>query len=283
MIVVRREDQIDAGDDISLQFFKNTLGENVGARVLAGFMAISSLGNIIVTTFTMARVKQEIAKEGIVPYPKFFAENSDLIGYLAKRRGVISSFSEPTPNGALLLHWVFTVLLIFATWPQDRATDSYAIIVSIYSYTVHAFIFFVLAFGLLCLRLYTPSSKTPWRRKSTFSHPLSIISAAILALATAFPLIVYWIPPSSSSSDTAIDKEIEEALISSYPWYSTPVISWSLLGFAVVYWACFRYVLPQFGNRKGKELIAERRPFLRMEHGYYIQWHEVVDFHWHLK
>lgn len=283
MIVVRREDQIDANDDVSLQFFVNTLGEDVGARVLAGFMAVSSLGNIIVTCFTMARVKQEIAKEGIIPFPKFFAENSNLVGCLAKREGRLSSLNEPTPNGALLLHWVTSVLLIFATWSHDSATDSYSIIVSLYSYTVDAFFFFVVAVGLLCLRLYTPSSQTPWRQKSPFPHVPSIISAAILALATAFPLVVAWIPPSISSSDSAVDKEVVEALVPSYPWYSTPVIGWSLLGFAVVYWLCFRYVLPQIGNRKGKEFVVERQPFLRMEHGYYIQWHELVDFHWHLK
>ena len=283
MIVVRREDQIEPNDDVSLQFFVNTLGEEVGARVLAGFMAISSLGNIIVTVFTFARVKQEIAKEGIIPFPNFFAENSNLLGCLAKRKGRLSSLNEPTPNGALLLHWVTSVLLILATWAQERATDSYVIIVSLYSYTVDAFFFFVVAAGLLYLRLYNPSSHSPWRQKSSFPHALSIVSATILALATAFPLIVAWIPPSISSSDSAVDKKVVEALIPSYPWYSTPMIGWSLLGFAFVYWACFRYILPQVGNRKGKDFIVERQPFLRMEHGYYIQWHETVDFHWHIK
>jgi hypothetical protein len=33
---------------------------------------------MIVMTYTAARVKQEIAKEGILPYPRFFAQNTDL-------------------------------------------------------------------------------------------------------------------------------------------------------------------------------------------------------------
>jgi amino acid transporter len=38
-----------------------------------GIIAISIFGNILVATFTAARVNQEIAKEGILPFSLFFA------------------------------------------------------------------------------------------------------------------------------------------------------------------------------------------------------------------
>ena len=38
----------------------------------------SCLGNVIVITYTASGVKQEIAKEGILPWPKFFGQNYDL-------------------------------------------------------------------------------------------------------------------------------------------------------------------------------------------------------------
>ena len=59
MIVVPKEIQLES-TDVAGQFFEMTLGtlhnnSDVGPRVLSAFMAISSLGNIIVMTYTAAR------------------------------------------------------------------------------------------------------------------------------------------------------------------------------------------------------------------------------------
>ncbi len=286
MIAVSREDQLTSDKDVSLQFFINTLGEEVAARVLAAFMAISSLGNIIVMTFTAARVKQEIAKEGVIPFPKFFGESTDLAGRLLKLfRGRSASeaaskptATDPTPAGALFLHWIFTLLLIFATWGVEDATDAYGILISIYSYTMDAFFFFVVAAGLLFLRL-RPGHKS-WRSKSSFPHVLSIVSATVLAVAMLFPLIAAWLPPSATTSDSAVDRAVLDDLLPGYPWFCTPTAGWSLLGFGVLYWLWFRFLLPRVGFRKGKELVVEREPFFHREHGYHVQWHEIVRFNW---
>lgn len=61
-IVVDKNDPRLDGSDVSALFFQNTFNGGVASRVLNAFMAISGLGNIIVMTFTAARVKQEIAK-----------------------------------------------------------------------------------------------------------------------------------------------------------------------------------------------------------------------------
>lgn len=61
-IVVDKNDPRLEGSDVSALFFQNTFNGGVASRVLNAFMAISGLGNIIVMTFTAARVKQEIAK-----------------------------------------------------------------------------------------------------------------------------------------------------------------------------------------------------------------------------
>lgn len=60
-------------------------------------------------------VKQELAKEGVLPFSKFFA----------------SDWPIKTPTGGLLLHWSFTVVLI--TGP--RTSDAYAFISFLYAYT----------------------------------------------------------------------------------------------------------------------------------------------------
>lgn len=55
------------------------LGDHTtGERVFNAFLAISSLGNVIIMTFTAARMKQEIAKEGFLPFARFFAQDYDL-------------------------------------------------------------------------------------------------------------------------------------------------------------------------------------------------------------
>ncbi|RSL95472.1 hypothetical protein CDV31_013869 [Fusarium ambrosium] len=47
-------------------------------RVINAFLAISSFGNIVVMTYTAARMKQEIAKQGFLPFTSFFARNRDV-------------------------------------------------------------------------------------------------------------------------------------------------------------------------------------------------------------
>lgn len=58
MIVVPRDVQIDPESNVASVFFQDTfgtLGNNKPERILSAFMAISSLGNVIVMTFTAAR------------------------------------------------------------------------------------------------------------------------------------------------------------------------------------------------------------------------------------
>lgn len=54
--------------------FDDTAGPDTARRVMAALISISILGNIIAMTFAAARVKQELAKEGILPFSLFFAK-----------------------------------------------------------------------------------------------------------------------------------------------------------------------------------------------------------------
>lgn len=269
-------------------------------------MAISSLGNIIVMTFTAARVKQEIAKEGILPWPKFFGQNSKIFGrlfhrLLVRRRPASDTTSiEATPVGALTLHWAFSVILIVATWGQSTE-DAYTVLVLIYSYAVNSLLYSVLAFGMLYLRLFTPRrrhnndsntvdddkehphSRGGWRAKSPFNHHLSTTAAAVFAIANLYPLIGNWIPPSTITNPSQQQQQPVLSLVPKYPWYLVPAVGWSLVGCGVLYWLVFVFVVPRIGYRKGKVFIVEREPFFHVEHGYYVQWHEIVSFSWVVK
>lgn len=83
MVVVPKEAQLNPENNVAHLFFKLTFGslskdDTQPLRILSAFMAISSFGNIVVMTFIAARVKQEIAKEGILPFPKFFGQTKNL-------------------------------------------------------------------------------------------------------------------------------------------------------------------------------------------------------------
>lgn len=56
-------------------FFRNIFGDSAGARSLPAFVALSNLGNVLAVSFAHARVNQELAKEGMLPFSKFWASN----------------------------------------------------------------------------------------------------------------------------------------------------------------------------------------------------------------
>lgn len=56
-------------------FFTNVFGDSAGARVLPVFVCLSNLGNVLAVSFAHARLNQEMAKEGMLPFSRFWASN----------------------------------------------------------------------------------------------------------------------------------------------------------------------------------------------------------------
>ncbi|OXV07082.1 hypothetical protein Egran_05152 [Elaphomyces granulatus] len=260
MIVVSKDAQLSEEQGVALAFFGNFMDDYKASQLFAAFTGISSLGNIIVMTFTAARVKQEIAKEGILPFAKFFGESN------------FTSGIEPIPVGALLLHWSIAVAIIVGTWPIDPL-PYYRLLTGVNSYTLDAFFSMLLGIGMLCLRFTRTSSGGHWRDKSSSNHVISIIAAVITVVTNGFPIIAAWFPPSSTTP-----QDIKDILIN--PWYVIATVGWCVLAFSVIYWLVFRFVLPRFGNRRGLVFVVERETFVHSEHGYYVQYHEIVTFNW---
>ncbi|KAJ4327663.1 hypothetical protein N0V84_001913 [Fusarium piperis] len=76
-------------------------------RAINAFLAISSFGNIVVMTYTAARMKQEIAKQGFLPFMSFFARNRDVsVGKFLMwlEGGERKSKNQPTENGHQGVH-----------------------------------------------------------------------------------------------------------------------------------------------------------------------------------
>ncbi|GKT92377.1 high-affinity methionine permease [Colletotrichum tofieldiae] len=228
LVVVPKDEQIQ--QNVAQRFFELTFGTlgsggDTGVRIFNAFLAVSSMGNIIVMTYTAARVKQEIAKEGILPWPKFFAQNTDmsigrLIRWFQKKGWFVSlhrirwlspeHHSERTPVGALVLHFVSCVILIFATYGIEP-TPAYNLLTSLSAYVINAFIGTFLGLGILILRFRGPPITVAEDDASTYgrdSQPrtwaemtgkrfrpfLSIFCALVYMCGGLYPVITNWVP-----------------------------------------------------------------------------------------
>jgi len=206
-------------------------------------------------------VKQEIAKRGILFYSENMAHDVNVLEKISERfirngtetnieanaHRAVSRF-QPIPLPALILHGVFTTILILATLGINSPRDSYGLIVGIYSYTIDAIIGACLAFGMICMRIQGSSG---WNSMSRSGRWVSLAIAIIYFVANAIPVIMLWIPASIAQLGTSI------------PWEVVPVAGWSLVVAGLVYWLIFHSIVPVFMN--GRELYVKVTPTFRVD------------------
>ncbi|KAK4123261.1 hypothetical protein N657DRAFT_672263 [Parathielavia appendiculata] len=94
---------------VAAQFFRNVWGESVFmTRVVPFFISLSAPGNVFAQSFAMPRVKQELAKESVLPWARFWASN----------------WPFNAPSGAIFLHWISTCALILGSHTTDVYSSS---------------------------------------------------------------------------------------------------------------------------------------------------------------
>jgi len=109
--VPKDSDGLPQAHDMATLFFSHIFGDrNTSRRATDGIIAFSIFGNILVATFTAARVNQEIAKEGILPFSLFFATSHPTpSAWLQSKMNPLQygyRYQEHTPMAALGLHWL---------------------------------------------------------------------------------------------------------------------------------------------------------------------------------
>lgn len=239
-------------NNVAHRFFELTLGtlssswSDKAPRMLSAFMAISSLGNIIVMTYTAARVKQEIAKEGILPFRRFLSRGLKSLR-IPTLRSNVQDLPEDIPVGALVLHLSMSILLILGTWTLTAA-DTYSLLVDLYSYTIDALFGASLGLSLLVLRLSSRSWASHSRNSGFRIHPLiSILAASVFGIANLYPLAGKWIPP-------------KIYILLKVPWYTTAVVGTSIMACGVLWWAGFLFVMPRIGRgHVGRYMLVTRK------------------------
>ncbi|KAL0634709.1 hypothetical protein Q9L58_006374 [Maublancomyces gigas] len=264
-LVLGKDDFKNQGTQLALQYARNIFGTNFEVRnVVAGFIAFSSFGNIIVVTFVSARVKQEIAKEGVLPWSRIIASDMQTpFSWLrSKLRSTKASKSdeENTPIAALFLHWLFSFILIVS----PNIKDTYNVLLLLHSYGLQALVGFFLGIGLVHLYLKPGST---WGTKSGFRPIGGWLWAAFFALVNLFLIIVPWIPPPSETV------QFHQLIFQSTQFYVYPTVAVSLMGFGVIYWFAFAKIYPRIIK---KELKVNRVPIIQQG----VQIYEAVFFNW---
>lgn len=277
---VPRDMQLHNPEDMAALFFGQMFGNDVAKRVMAAFVAFSIFGNIVVMTFTASRVKQEIAKEGILPCSLFFATgHTTPYAWLKARWQSGSSYAvapsrnehlEQSPIAALGLHWITSVVLIAVTSMLDPAT-SYVVLVSLYSYVMVVLNGFVVSGGLLYLK-WKPSRH--WSSQSNFKPWLDPLPAVVYFVFCGFLLFAAYAKPSAGSPYSYEVIHIQ--------WFIVPAIGLSTLAWGLVWFLGLKLVMVQ----KRKQLIVTRVPFIvpdEKDEGQWIQKSELVDHEWHTR
>ena len=99
---VPRDDIINSGRILAASFFRNVMGEQA-ERALCVFVALSAFGNVMSVIFSQGRIVQELGREGILPFSRFWASNKP--------------FNAPLTG--LFEHWVVSMIIMLAPPPGD--------------------------------------------------------------------------------------------------------------------------------------------------------------------
>jgi len=211
-----KTDMVNSSEVIAATFFRHCWGSNAFVtKAVPAFLALSALGNVFAQSFAMPRVKQELAKEGILPFSRFFA----------------SDWPLNAPTGAIFLHWIFTVAIILGS----VTVDTYTFVTDLFIYTGN-WIKLLLGIGMLYL---TFKQSEGWRhQRTTFKNypPLTIFWILCLIYVLAAPFI-----PNN--------------LLTSIPSYVVPVLGTSLLVIGTAYWLIWAKMLPMCGFHIQHEVV----------------------------
>ena len=255
---------------------------------MAAVIAICIFGNLWIMTFTAARVKQEIAKSGILPWSMFFATSYRTPYGLYQEwsaklsnRPIETEDVERAPTAAFALHWFTSVLLIAVTSPISDPRKSYSVLVYIFTYSIILVLGGWVSLGLIMVKVrkqpwhfpWMKVPKEPWHFQSRRRYRpwLSPIHAIVYLLATSFLAITAFVQP-------ARDSPFYNS-VTGVPWYVLPAISITGPAWGVLWY----YGLRAYGAMREKKLQIIRIPHYEPDFKYpdeYVQHSERIVYWW---
>ncbi|CAK4031454.1 amino acid permease-domain-containing [Lecanosticta acicola] len=163
-MVVPLDEIRTSGELIAGLFFERVFGETFGRRVLPLLVALSGVGNVMVVTFALARLNQEIARTGLIPFSRILSSTAPF----------------GSPFGGLIVHYIPSALVL--TIPSG---DIYSFILEVEGY-LGQIIAFAVAFGLVWLRFKQPDLQRPYKAWLPGVFVRLVIAFALM-LAPFFP------------------------------------------------------------------------------------------------
>lgn len=216
-------------------------------------------------------MKQEIAKEGILPFSLFFARSSTTPYAWLKQRFWPSHgrILEQSPATALLLHWFFAVILVAAT-SSTSTSIAYLVLVLLYAYVLVVMVGFFVASGVLYLRA---TKRREWTDNLGFRPWGGPTAAIVYSCTCAFMLVGVFITPSATSPFSYATTGVRH--------YIVPAVGLGTLLIGYSYYLVFAKLIPRW---RKKVLIVEREPIIVRQDGRqdaeWVQILEVVEFWW---
>ncbi|CAK7209727.1 hypothetical protein SCUCBS95973_000538 [Sporothrix curviconia] len=171
-LVVPLDTILTSGELVGALFFQTVFGRQIGGVFLSLAIALSAAGNVMVVAFTMARVKQEIARQGLLPYARFISSNKPF----------------GAPLGGFLVHYIPSFLVIVL----PPSAEVYSFILEVEGYPGQ-FVAIAIAGGLLYLRYTRPDLERPFK----VWIPAVVIKIALGLSLIAAPFFPPKTPPAS--------------------------------------------------------------------------------------
>ncbi|KAF9483255.1 high affinity methionine permease [Pholiota conissans] len=200
-----KEDITGSGRLVAALLFRNVYGPRA-ERALSVFVALSALGNVLSVIFSQGRVNQELGREGILPFGKFWGSNRPF----------------NAPLAGLALHWAICLIVIFALPPGD----AYNFVINVISYPLSV-INAAISFGIIYLHFFPYSD---WTRVSL----PALIAAAFFGAVNVFLFVVpLTAPPPSAEPYTTM------------PYWTHAVAGWVVFGIGFLYWVVWAQILPR--------------------------------------
>ncbi|OJJ46753.1 hypothetical protein ASPZODRAFT_97254 [Penicilliopsis zonata CBS 506.65] len=142
LLVVPLDQLKSSGELVAALFFERVFGAHVGRTLFPLAIAVSAAGNVMVVAFALARINQEVARQGFLPWSRLLS----------------SSRPFGSPLGGLLVHFVSSFVVI--TLPPQG--DVYSFILDVEGYP-NQFFALAVTVGLLLLRIRRPDLSRPFR------------------------------------------------------------------------------------------------------------------------
>ncbi|OKO93358.1 High-affinity methionine permease [Penicillium subrubescens] len=163
------------------------------------------LANIAYRYLT-ARVLQELAKDGITPFPNLLMQNRPF----------------KTPIACLAIHLAITIIFICA----PPAGDAFNFVVGLGTYPT-VFLLTLVTIGLIKLRLDKND-----KFQSSFKVPWAILAFYLAGNIGQFLLVMPFVPPVNGKGSTSL------------PYWLSPVVSLAILALGVIYYVGRFILLP---------------------------------------